>query len=202
MDRLLEQNDKYKTAMRILYANRRLSIQSDNIIIPSIESNDTPLVHDILDRLGMLCHDDDTNSQSSTPESHIETYKEPTLTYSKTLSTPSILSVPSPSDSMFTPTLFDEAALAIDATMETNFFPETNPMALNADIGLTVPYEVYSSMNTAQISSDYSQYSPDFTFQDLSMNVQDWCPLSGSDPVANGADFQTEQSWDSFQPSY
>lgn len=54
VDTLLEQNSKYKAAMKVLYANRRLSIHPDDMTLPSTEGKDVPLVHDILERLGLL----------------------------------------------------------------------------------------------------------------------------------------------------
>jgi hypothetical protein len=184
--------------LRILYANRRLSIQPDNIAIPSTESDDVPLVHDILDRLGMVCPDDDSNSQSSNPESHAEKQKEPTLTKTNTFSTTSI---PSPSNSMFSPTFFDDP-LAMDAQMESTFFPEVDPLALGHDMVLTIPFEVYSSMSATKNGADFTQFSPDFPTQDLNMNAQDWCPLSILDSVMNGDNFPMDQSRAGFQPSY
>lgn len=198
VERLLEQNDKYKTAMRILYANRRLSIQPDNIVIPSTESDDVPLVHDILGRLGMVCKDDDDRSQSSNSESHVEKQKEPTLTKTQTFSAQSI---PSPSNSMFSPTFFDES-FNMDAPIDSTFFPEINPLALDADMGLTIPYEVYSSMTATKNGTEFSQFSPDFQSQDMDMNGQDWCPLSMLHSVMNGGDLPVDQTWAGYQPSY
>src|SRR4051812_22023447 len=151
VDRLLEQNDKYKVAMRILYANRRLSIQPDNIVIPSIESDDVPLVHDILDRLGMVTKDSDEQSQST--ENHFE---KPALSKASTFST---VSAPSPSESTFNPTFFDESYTSGIYEEPTPYFQDTL-LPLDADMGLSVPFEVYSSMVPAKNSAEFSQFMP------------------------------------------
>jgi len=199
VERLLEQNNKYKTAMRILYANRRLSIQPDNIVIPSTESDDVPLVHDILDRLGILCKDSDELSLST--ESHTEKNKEPTLTKAHTFSTASI---PSPSNSAFNSTFFDESLASMESgiyeesPVDQRYFSELNPIALDTDMGLAIPFEVYSSMVAAKNTADYEQFSPQL--QD--MDAQDWCPLSMLNSVMNG-DFPVDQSWGSnIQPLF
>jgi hypothetical protein len=111
-------NDKYKTAMRILYANRRLSIQPDNIVIPSTEGDDVPLVHDILDRLGMVDKESDERSEST--ESHTEHRKVPTAVRANTWSTPSapsMDSMPSPSNSAFNTSFFDETFTPMEPSM-------------------------------------------------------------------------------------
>lgn len=192
VDRLLEMNDKYKTAMRILYANRRLSIQPDNIIIPSTESDDVPLVHDILDRLGMVDHGKDSDEHSESTESHAKQHKEPAVAREKTWSTPSM---PSPSNSAFNPSFFDESFTTMEPSMydespvDPTFSQDVNAMPLDTDMGLTIPFEAYSTMGSAK---NFTPFSPDFP-QTQDMSAQDWCPLSVLDSVMNG-DFPVDQS--------
>jgi hypothetical protein len=199
VERLLEQNDKYKTAMRILYANRRLSIQPDNIVIPNMESDDIPLVHDILNRLGMVTQEPDQASQSS--GSHFE---KPTLTKAPTFSSPSVTSIPSPTNSIFNHTYFDDPFLPSKTPIDTTFFPDTNPQSFDADMGLDVPFEVYSSMNESKNDADYMQFSSDFP-QSQDVSTPDWCPMSVLDSVMGG-EFSADQAWNENgtfqQPSY
>lgn len=191
VDRLLEQNDKYKTAMRILYANRRLSIQPDNIIIPSIESEDVPLVHDILDRLGMVWKDSDEMSQSS--GSHFE---KPSLSKAPTFGSDSTMSVPSPTNSNFNSTYFDDSLFSLEAPLDETF-SDTNTLSFDPMSGLSVPFEAFSTMNSDKNISNFMQFTSDFP-QSTNMSTQDWTALESMMNV----DFPVDQTWNAaFQPS-
>ncbi|RDW85432.1 hypothetical protein BP5796_03757 [Coleophoma crateriformis] len=101
IDQLLEQNDRYKRAMRVLYANRRLSIQPDTMVLPSTEGDDVPLVHDILDRLGLLDSRMDINEEegeTSDPCTH--PHEAHGKTRAASASMPNLDHVSSPSDTV------------------------------------------------------------------------------------------------------
>jgi hypothetical protein len=81
--------------------------------------------------------------------------------------------------------MYDESP--IDAT----YFQDLKAEPLDTDIGLTVPFEVYSSLG---VTKDYGQFSPDFPqAQDLS--AQNLCPLSVLDSVMY-SEFPVDPSWD------
>jgi len=189
VQRLLEQNDKYKTAMRLLYANRRLSIQPDSITIPSTEFDDVPLVHDILDRLGLLGEHYSGEEHSTIPEMPIPQAKKQTT--QNDWSTSSIQSshldnsiFGSPSTAILeSPTLYDVPALP-------EF--EGDILSMDADMGLNFPYQVWETLN-ASATDMFSQFTPKPLVAEQT-GQQDWCPLSVLDSVMNPP-FPVEETW-------
>ena len=171
--------------MRVLYANRRLSIQPDSIIIPSTESDDVPLVHDILDRLGLLGSKDlDTHSQTS----EIPIEKPQTQPSQKPWSTSSVQSslFTSPFEAPSTiadPMLFDMPALP-------EFDNTEDLLAMDADMSLNFPYEVYETINATK-GDMFNHFTPNFS---MAPQTVDWCPLNVLDEVLHGS-YPVEQSW-------
>lgn len=187
VQRLLEQNDKYKIAMRVLYANRRLSIQPDSIVIPSTDSDDVPLVHDILDRLGLLGHSNEDHSTASA----ISIPKAPKQTPQKDWSTSSMQS------SLFDTSMFDSPSTATLESPTLYDMPalpdfESEMLALDTDMGLNFPYQVYETMN-ASATDMFSQFTPKHSAPQH-IGQQDWCPLSALDNMMNSP-FPMEETW-------
>ena len=170
--------------MRLLYANRRLSIQPDSMIVPSTESDDAPLVHDILDRLGLLEgnlkkeEDDPATSAMPIPHANYQTTQ-------KHLSTSSMQS------SHFDSSFFDSPSIG---TLESPLFnmptlpePDVDMLGqpgMDMEMGLSFPYEVYETMNASITTGKPSQVIPKHMIG-AQMDQQDWCPLSVLDGVMN-----------------
>jgi len=175
--------------MRVLYANRRLSIQPDSIIIPSTESDDVPLVHDILDRLGLLGGHSNTEDHSTTPKIPISQAKPQTT--QKDWSTSSIQSSlfdtsfmgSSSTATLESPTLYDMPALP-------DF--ECDMQGMDTELSLNFPYQVYETMN-ASATDLFGQVTPKLSIGEQ-IGQQDWCPLSVLDSVMNPP-FPMEETW-------
>jgi len=184
VDRLLEQNDKYKSALRILYANRRLSIQPDNLVIPSTESDDVPLVHDILEHLGMIMDDDDNGSEISDQVDRAIQPRKKEQTISSTSS------IPSPAGSRFNSAFLDDTFGAPTVFEEPiTYFQNSGLVPLELDMGLSIPYEAYSAMHGVKNGSDIGHFPQEFGVP-LDMGLQHWDPM-----VMLDADMIGEQSW-------
>ncbi|KAH8594013.1 hypothetical protein B0O99DRAFT_688038 [Bisporella sp. PMI_857] len=205
VDRLLEQNDKYKTAMRVLYANRRLSIQPDSMVVPSTESDDIPLVHDILDRLGLLDQEQDRASQAS--ETAVER-----LPIARNKAIQNLWSTASIQSSLFDTSIFDTRSSVTTESPSFNDLPalpelessEAEMLSMDADMGLNFPFQVYESMNTSKTAEMFAQFTPEY-FMPQQMSPQDVCPLNVLHNVMHGG-MGADQSWTeadlTFQFSY
>jgi len=173
--------------MRVLYANRRLSIQPDSIVIPSTDSDDVPLVHDILDRLGLLGHSTENHTTASAmpiPQAPKETPQNEWSTSSIQSSVFDTSMLESPSTATLeSPTLYDMPALP-------DF--ESDMLGLDTDMGLNFPYQVYETMN-ASATDMFSQFAPKLSTTQQ-MGQQDWCPLSSFDNMMN-TPFPMEETW-------
>jgi len=172
----VEQNHKYKTAMKVLYANRRLSIQPDNIIVPSIELDDVPLVHEILDRLGLVSGEKaplENSSRSSEPEE-------------RSLPPPSTPTVSTlDSNSMFDTSTFESmSTITPDPGMLDFDYNDLDMSSFDNDMGVSLPFEVYSSINPM---TDNFYASPSGMFKS-----PDWCPLDVLNSVMH-SDYPSQQ---------
>jgi len=177
-------------AMRVLYANRRLSIQPDSITIPSTESEDVPLVHDILDRLGLLGGHSDAKNHSATPEIPIPQAKRQPIqkdwsssSMQSSLFDTSMFGSPSTA-TLESPTLYDMSAPSeFDGEM----------LGMDLDMSLNFPYQVYETMN-ASATDIFGQITPKLSAGEQQAGQAEWCPLSVLDSVMNPP-FPMEETW-------
>jgi hypothetical protein len=197
VDRLVEQNDQYKTAMRVLYANRRLSIHPDNIVIPVADSEDAPLIHDILERLGLLIEDSDDLPVPKRAESHAES--------PRSISTSSISEAPWSTESIST-SPFETSALDTSSSFiqDSGFYNDvltipdfdssrTDSMALETDLPFDLPYEIYTAIDGDKPSAAFNQLGQGFAlFPD--MIPQSWDQLNAFQEVMDG-NMPLEPSW-------
>jgi hypothetical protein len=165
--------------MRFLYSNRRLSIQPDSIVIPSAESADGPLVHDILDHLGLLGGDGDTDSAAGLVESP---RSRPILKGNQTSA--------SSSTSVYDNSLADATPMFSHSFTDISSMPDFDvndiDLSLDTDMGLNFPYEVYSSINMDMTGTGigFGSFTPDLSLPQ-NMSPQDWCPLDVLEDVMN-----------------
>jgi hypothetical protein len=153
VDQLLDQNAKYKSAMRVLYANRRLSIHPDDMKVPTTEGKDVPLVHDILDRLGLLQGEDNMDKAESESSQEM-----PSLRRMNTISS-SIESVGWASNFDFDSNITPKATYAPSSSANTDF----------ANYNMDFNNNGYFDSNAMQVEEpafDFELY-PNVSYEDL-----------------------------------
>jgi len=166
--------------MRVLYANRRLSAQFVSEAIPSTEADDGPLVHDILNSLGLL--------EDSEPRERSKSDAGSPKSISISSPCPENPSTPSRPPS---PTALDTespTSLDFDIFSDIPAFPDPNYSAVDfraLDTDLDLDFCGVDWAMNENLSGFDSGLRPNFGLSQ-GMVLQDWDPLSVLQNVMNG----------------